>query len=206
MKIRYITKKLVLCYPKKNTIDLNATSTSELFSVGTTDDEEQVVTKYPIDTAKPSPSATAAIETSKPSPIASVHVVDKISSVYIVTREPIDKIKTPFQPVTTTFLPSSKVPANLSSIYEPSKPSPVTTYYIITRYDIFGQYFMNDMCCPYPYNILANKCLDMDKAFHTYFMCKVKLFFMKCYELQNLSICYIFFLTHYSFFQVVQVI
>ena len=85
-----------------------------------------------------------------------------------------------FNIITTTFLPSSKVPANLSSIYEPSKPSPVTTYYIITRYDIFGQYFMNDMCCPYPYNILANKCDEQIFSCHTYFVGTGKQF---CFEL-----------------------
>ena len=46
-------------------------------------------------------------------------------------RAPIEKEKTPFQPVTTTIFPSAKLPAILSSIYVPSKPSPVTTDYIV---------------------------------------------------------------------------
>ena len=39
----------------------------------------------------------------------------------IVTRAPIDKEKSLFQPVTTTFFSSAKLPASISSIYVPRK-------------------------------------------------------------------------------------
>ena len=59
----------------------------------TTDDEEQVVTKDPIETDKPSPSATAPIKTYKPSPIYPIHMVVIRAPVEIVTKAPIEKWK-----------------------------------------------------------------------------------------------------------------
>ena len=87
----------------------------------TTDDEEQVVTIDPIETYKPSPSDAAPIGTSKPSHITAVPVVATRAPVEIVKRAQIEKGKTPFQPVTSTVLPSSKLPASLLSIYVPRK-------------------------------------------------------------------------------------
>ena len=43
IKIRNRTKKLVLCYPPKNTFDLTVTSNSEHFSVDTNNDEEKMI-------------------------------------------------------------------------------------------------------------------------------------------------------------------
>ena len=60
-----------------------------------------------------------------------------------MTRAPIEKGKTPFQPVTTTVLPSDKDPASLSSISVLRKPSPVTTDYIHPRLYIFGPEYRN---------------------------------------------------------------
>ena len=54
---------------------------------------------------------------------------------------PIEKGKSLFQPITTTVLPSAKVPPSLSSIYVPRKQSTVTTDYIIPRVDIVGPDF-----------------------------------------------------------------
>ena len=51
-KIRDRTKKLVLCHPKKKTVDLTATSSYDPTSVNNTDDEELVVTRATIDKAK----------------------------------------------------------------------------------------------------------------------------------------------------------
>ena len=96
-------------------------------AVYTTDSEEQVVTKAPIDTDKPSPSAAAIIETTEPSPSDEVPAVATRAPVEVVKRTPIYKGKTPFQPVTNTFFPSAKLPSSLSSIYVPRKPSPDTT-------------------------------------------------------------------------------
>ena len=47
-------------------------------------------------------------------------------------RSPVEKVKSPVEPVTTTVFSSAKGPASLSSIYVPSKLSPVTTDYIIS--------------------------------------------------------------------------
>ena len=52
-------------------------------------------------------------------------VVVTIKPVDVVKIAPIKKFKTTFQPVTTTVFPSNKVPASLSSISVPRKPSPV---------------------------------------------------------------------------------
>ena len=74
----------------------------------------------------------------KLSPIAAVTVVATRAPVDIVTRVPIEKEEPPFQSITTTFLPSAKVPASLSSISVPRKPFPVTTDYIHPRLEIVG--------------------------------------------------------------------
>ena len=76
----------------------------------TTDDEE----KYPINTDKPSHIYVSPIKTDKPAPIAAVPAVATISPVDIVTRAPIEKVKTKFHPVTNTVFPSAKLPASLS--------------------------------------------------------------------------------------------
>ena len=48
-------------------------------------------------------------------------VFTTIAKFEIMTRRPIDKVKSLFQPVTTTVFPRAKVPASLSSIYVPRK-------------------------------------------------------------------------------------
>ena len=50
------------------------------------------------------------------------------------------------------------------------------------------------------YNKLAKKCVNMDKACHTYFSGKGIIFVMNCYDLQTLFISYITFLKHSSSF------
>ena len=72
-----------------------------------------------------------------------------------MTKAPIDKRKTPRKTVTTKVFPSAIVPASLSSIYVPRKPSPVTTDYIIPTVEIDSKGFYSDMCSGYPYNIIA---------------------------------------------------
>ena len=75
------------------------------------------------------------------SPITSVTVFATIAQVYIVTRRPIDKGKSLFQLVTTTFLSSAKVPASLSLISIPRKQYPVTTDYMFPIVDIIVPVF-----------------------------------------------------------------
>ena len=140
------------------------------YQLSTTDDEENDVAKYPIDTYKPSPSAEEIIETDLPSPTAEVPVIVTIAPVEIVTRSPIEKEKTVFQPVTTTVFPIAKVPASLSSIYVLRKPSPVTTDYITTSVEIDGRDFDNDMFRGYPYKILQIKCAEQYLSCLAYFM------------------------------------
>ena len=70
--------------------------------------------KYPIDTAKPSPTAALQIDTSLPSPIDAVPIVLK----------------------TAPFSLSDKYPFRLSSISVPRKTLLVTTDYIHTRFGI----------------------------------------------------------------------
>ena len=54
-------------------------------------------------------------------------VFTTIAKFEIMTRRPIDKVKSLFQPVNTTVLPSAKVPASLSFISAPRKQSLLTT-------------------------------------------------------------------------------
>ena len=49
-------------------------------------------------------------------------------------------------------------------------------------------------------NKIANKCLDMDKACHTYLLGTEKIFVMNCYEFQFLFISYINLVTKSSSF------
>ena len=65
------------------TVNITATSNSHPMSVGNTDDEEQVVSKAPIETAKWSPIASAPLETAKTSHSAAVPVVVVREPVYI---------------------------------------------------------------------------------------------------------------------------
>ena len=103
----------------------------------------------------------------------------------VATRAPIEKGKTPFQPVTTTVLPSDKDPASLSSISVLRKPSPVTTDYIHPIFEINGGCVFNAMCGGVnTYKVLANKCLDLDKSFHTFFFGNRSVI---CYELLRVS-------------------
>ena len=103
---------------KISTADLNATSNSEHFSVdtkygeeddlptwnlSTTDDEENDETEYPIETNKPTPSASAQTKTDIPSPIDAVLIVTTNSPVFT----------------------GAKLSAGLSSNYVPIKPSPI---------------------------------------------------------------------------------
>ena len=151
-------------------------------AVYTTDSEEQVVTKAPIDTDKPSPSAAAIIETTEPSPSDEVPAVATRAPVEVVKRTPIYKGKTPFQPVTNTFFPSAKLPSSLSSIYVPMKPSPVTTDCIHPKTKIIYPEYRNFMFDRANiFKKIEKKCLDMDKACHTYFTVTGKIFVMNCY-------------------------
>ena len=112
-------------------------------------------------------------------------VFSTIQSVNILKRRPIDKGKSLFQTVTTTFLSSAKVPASLSSIYVTRKQSTLKTNYIIPRVDIVGPesrefiFGVQDR-----YKMVAWKCVDMDKAYHTYFSVTGKIFILNCYEFQ----------------------
>ena len=65
------------------------------------------------------------------------------------------RFKTPFQPDTTEDMTGAKISPSLSSIYLSKKSSTATTDFIIPIVDIFGTYFINDICCGYPYKILA---------------------------------------------------
>ena len=105
-----------------------------------------VETKAPVFPSAQVPVSLSSISTSrKPSNIAAVAVVETIAPVFIVTKIPIKKKKSLFQPVTTTFSPSAKVPASLSLISVPRKKSPATTDYIIPRVEIVGPEFRGFM-------------------------------------------------------------
>ena len=85
-----------------------------------------VDTKVPVFPGFKLPSSLSSIYISrKLSHISAVTVVATIAPVEILTRARIENKKSPFQPVTTTFFPSAKVTASLSSISVPSKPSTV---------------------------------------------------------------------------------
>ena len=73
------------------------------------------------------------LTSNKSSSISAVNIVSTIAPVDIVTRRLIEKVKSLFQPVATTFLPSYRVPDSLLSVFLPRKQSPVTTDYIIPR-------------------------------------------------------------------------
>ena len=94
-----------------------------------------------------------------------------------MTREPTDIEKTPFQPITTASFPSAKVIDSLSSISVLRKPSPETTKYTITRVNINGRNFINDMCSSNPYLYLVHIDIDMYKACHLYLTPTGKYFF-----------------------------
>ena len=80
-------------------------------------------------------------------------------------------------------MPSDKVPASLSSISVPRKPSPVTTDYINPRLEIVGPEYRNTMFIEADrFKKLANYCLDMDKACRNYFSGRGKIFFMKLFR------------------------
>ena len=132
---------------------------------------------YSCDKRKFSPSAkvpdilSSIYAPSKPSNIDAVTVVEIIAPVNITTRAPTNKEKTIFQPVTTTVFPSANYPASLSSIYVPRKWSPVTTDYIHTIVDISGIDFNKTMYGGgNKTKVLENKCLDLDRVCHKYFL------------------------------------
>ena len=77
------TNQLVIFYHRKTYCYLSATSNSELFPVDTTNDEEGVVTKYPINTAKIPTSATSTNYTDKPFRFDSVRLL------VLLTKQPI---------------------------------------------------------------------------------------------------------------------
>ena len=133
-------------------------------------DKETFVKKSPIETSKPPPStavpvvttrvpfdmeeppfknATATLSSSIQTPIISPtpEVTFSYGVPVVVKRKTNREGKTPFQPVTSTLLPSDNLPAILSSISVPRKPSPETTNYIIPRDHINGIGSINDMCC-----------------------------------------------------------
>ena len=103
-----------------------------------------IAIKTPVFPSVKEPASLSSIfETRKPSHIAAVPVYATRAPVEIVKRAPIEKCKSPFKPVTTTFLPSAKVPASLSSISVTRKPPPVTTDYIHPRPNIFVPEYRN---------------------------------------------------------------
>ena len=108
----------------KPTVGLIATSNYENYSVDTDgykgddfptcwlsnpDDDENYETEYPINIAKPLPSSEARIDTYLKSSIVTETIVATMSQVF----------------------PSAKVPASLSSIYVPRKPSPIAAVTIV---------------------------------------------------------------------------
>ena len=73
----------------------------------------------------------------------------------------------------------------------------MTTGYIITRVDIFGLKFREfTFGGADRYKKIARKCVDMDKACHTYFSGTDNMFVMNCYDFQILFISYIHFIIH----------
>ena len=83
----------------------------------------------------------------------------------------------------------------------------MTTDYINPSVDIDGRDFDNAMCSGYPYKILATHCAEHDFSCRTSLMGTGKGFVLNCYEIQNLFICYIHFLTNNNYYFVqVQVI
>ena len=115
-----------------------------------------------------------------------------------MTRSSIDKGKSPFQPTTTIFLPISKVPYSLSSILVPSKSSPVTTDYTYLILDIVCSDYINIVFGGADqFKKLANKCIYINKACHTYFSVTGKIYVMNCYEFQTLFISYLHLLAKY---------
>ena len=87
-----------------------------------------------------------------------------------MTRELIEKGKISFQPVTTKILPTAKNSSILSSIFIPRKPSPVTTDWIHNIVDNNGRDIINAMCGGgNKTKVLANKCVDLDRACNKYF-------------------------------------
>ena len=97
-------------------------------------------TKVPVFPISKVPASFSSIYVPrKPSPIAVVTVVTIRARVDILKIALADKEKSKFKHVITIFFTIAKVPASLSPIYVPRKPSPVTTDYIHTRLDIFVQ-------------------------------------------------------------------
>ena len=79
--------------------------------------------------------------------------------------------------------PSAKDPASLSSIYVPREPSPVKTDWIHPRVEINDRYFIIVMCVGgNKIKVLANKCHDIDKACHAYFLGTCKSFVNNYYK------------------------
>ena len=77
----------------------------------------------------------------------------------------------------------------------------MTTDYIYPILDIVGPEYSYIMSGgTYLFKKLVNKCLDMDKAFHTYFSGIGKIFVMNCYEFKILFINYIQLRTPSSYF------
>ena len=75
------------------------------------------------------------------------------------------------------------------------------TDYIHPKVDISGRCFINALCSGVnKIKFLSNKCLDIDRACHTYFLGTGKSFDMNCYKFEILFICYIHFLTDYYYF------
>ena len=56
------------------------------------------------------------------------------------------------------------------------------------------------MCSEYPYLILATHCVEKYELCHDYFIVISKSFVLNYYCFQKKIICYIHFLTHYSYF------
>ena len=96
---------------------------------------------------------------------------------------------------------NTKLLAVVTPPYINQKLSIETTDYIVQIVEINVLEFINASCCGFPYKILSNKFLDLDKAFNFYFMGTGESF-LNCYEFQTLFICYIHLITRFSGVQV----
>ena len=72
---------------------------------------------------------------------------------------------------------NTKLLAVVTPPYIYQKLSTETTDYIVQIVEINVLEFINASCCGFPYKILSNKFLDLDKAFNFYFMGNGESFF-----------------------------
>ena len=134
-------KKVVIFFKKQITVDLTATSNSDLMPVDNRYDEELFVTISPIYTGKPSirPLAdTLSFSTSTPRTSSTSTLSLSATGPVVVKRAPIEIENSPFQPITDNLYPSiiprtvstsaplpiDVVPVYLSSLSVTRNPSP----------------------------------------------------------------------------------